>query len=101
MGYIAICLAMWNSAFLSDNYALLDFIDTICTFVMICHAIRYYNTYLNTAKNCLWGIIAIVFINRIDIDFQLKNEVYFNLYLLICSLVVIFSVKDNLNENIK
>jgi len=95
MIYVVICLLLWRTDFLRDNYLVLDFIDTILTALMIIHAIKNYDAYYKTSKNCLWGVLTIVFINRIDIDFAMRDVVYFWSYVLIVCIVIVKSILDN------
>ena len=101
--YVALCLVLVEIApdLLANYYQTLSIIDTILCVVCIAHAVKFYNSYLKTAQNCVWSIFFIILLDRVDIDQHIKDNYYYTIYWLIIVITALISAYDNANEDFK
>jgi len=101
--YVFFCLLLIEIApnLLLKYYDTLSIIDTFLCVVAIAHAVKFYNSYLKTAQNCVWSIFFIILLDRVDIDQHIKDNYYYSVYWLIIVLTALISIYDNVNEDIK
>ena len=96
--WVFIFITIKHTDFYYDNYYCLNLIDTIIVSLSLLHYFFCYKNYLKVAKNCIKGMLAIIFLQKIYYDLQLSDYTYYFFYIFVVVMIVIKSIYDNLNN---
>lgn len=96
--YWCLSLLFVYTDFWSENYYLINAIDTFLVGLSFAHFGLNYKIYNKTSKIFLSTFVVEIFLIKVDSDFSLKDELFYFLYTIILAIALIYAIKINLNK---